>query len=571
MDLNKECQKKGSNYLDSYTILYNACKKFLKEEDINEIAKTTFQDEKKLISLLKENFSDQADDIFALATNIKSERIDEIHKDSIRSKLFNDKRNLAKEIFKIQPIFYDKNLLLWKWNFKYFKWEITDETDLLNIISAENDVHNTTNSKEKSEILEGLKQIGRLNKPKDLPKKCIQFKNKIINLENDEEIDVSPEYFCKNPIPFDVGKCGDTPIIDKIFEEWVGKDKVKLLKEITAFQMLQFYPIQRLIVLLGKGCNGKSVYLSFVEKLLGKENIVGIELEDLLQRFGTSAIYGKLSCHMGELNVTQLKHTSLLKKLSGGDTINYEFKRKNPYSEVNYTKIIMATNSLPTTTDKTIGFYRRWLILKFPNQFVEKRDVLSEIPLIEYENFCYQAIGLIKDLIKRRSFFNEEDFEEKKEIFEMESNPLKQFIKDFCVVSPNEEIPTFEFYDNFLAFLDERGYRQLTKTIVSRNMKEDGFEILSKSVQANNGDFKTWKYYSGITLKEKYLDKIKDNNKVSKFGFVEENVSEDVYVEKFNKKFINNIPCCVKGCNNFECNEYKGKYYCEDHFEEVQK
>ncbi|KKK82765.1 hypothetical protein LCGC14_2800130, partial [marine sediment metagenome] len=50
-----------------------------------------------------------------------------------------------------------------------------------------------------------------------------------------------------------------------------------------------------------------------------------------------------------------------------------EFKGKDIFDFRNYAKLIMATNSLPPTGDKTEGFYRRWKIIDFPKQFdVEK-------------------------------------------------------------------------------------------------------------------------------------------------------------------------------------------------------
>jgi len=70
----------------------------------------------------------------------------------------------------------------------------------------------------------------------------------------------------------------------------------------------------------------------------------------------------------------------------------------------NYAKILIATNNLPTTTDKTIGFYRRWLIIDFPNQFSEKKDILADIPNEEYNSLALKCVGILKDLLMKRAF-----------------------------------------------------------------------------------------------------------------------------------------------------------------------
>jgi len=60
-----------------------------------------------------------------------------------------------------------------------------------------------------------------------------------------------------------------------------------------------------------------------------------------------------------------LTTTSILKKLVGGDVIGFEKKGKDPFDEYNYAKIIIASNSLPSTEDTSDGFMRRWHIIVF--------------------------------------------------------------------------------------------------------------------------------------------------------------------------------------------------------------
>jgi len=62
-----------------------------------------------------------------------------------------------------------------------------------------------------------------------------------------------------------------------------------------------------------------------------------------------------------------------IKEVSWWDLVGFEYKNKNPFDEVNYAKILIATNNLPATADKTLGFYRRWIIIDFPNRFQKKR------------------------------------------------------------------------------------------------------------------------------------------------------------------------------------------------------
>jgi len=187
--------------------------------------------------------------------------------------------------------------------------------------------------------------------------------------------------------------------MDRIFEEWVGKDYVKTLYEIIAYCLLPDYPINRLFCFVGSGMNGKSKFLELVRRFVGANNVCSTELDTLIaSRFEITRLHKKLICQMGETNFNEMNKTSIIKKLTGGDLIGFEYKNKNPFEEKNYAKIIIATNNLPTTTDKTIGFYRRWLIIDFPNQFSEKKDILAEIPDEEYESLALKCVGILNNL-----------------------------------------------------------------------------------------------------------------------------------------------------------------------------
>ncbi|MBY9021986.1 MAG: hypothetical protein KGD67_13100, partial [Candidatus Lokiarchaeota archaeon] len=168
--------------------------------------------------------------------------------------------------------------------------------------------------------------------------------------------------------------------------------------------------IHRLFCFIGEGLNGKSKFLKLLTNFVGEENVTSTELDTLLtSRFEITRLHKRLVCQMGETDFSEMKKTSILKKLSGGDLIGFEYKNKNPFEEHNYAKIIIATNNLPTTTDKTIGFYRRWLILDFPNQFSEKKNILEDIPEEEYQSLAVKCLGILKDLISKREFHNEGD------------------------------------------------------------------------------------------------------------------------------------------------------------------
>ena len=393
-----------------------------------------------------------------------------------------NKTDLSKQIIEIHPVYYDIAKIWWMWDKEEFKWKITDETDILNLVGKLS-FANTIKSKEKGEIIEALKQKARLNVPKPIKPTWLQFQKHIFDLENGKTFIATPEYFVTNPIPYKLHQDNleGTPIMDRIFGEWVGEDYIKTLYEIIAYCMLPDYPIHRLFCFIGGGLNGKSKFLELLKKFVGEENVCSTELDTLLSsRFEVTKLHKKLVCQMGETNFNEISRTSVLKKLTGGDLIGFEYKNKTPFESKNYAKIIIATNSIPTTTDKTIGFYRRWMIIDFPFRFSEKKDILKEIPEEEYESLALKCTGILNDLLKKRQFHNEGSVEERIKRYEERSDYLQRFLDEFVETSGEGYITKADFHKKFTSWCNETHHRALAENTLGKKMKEKEVESIKK-------------------------------------------------------------------------------------------
>lgn len=393
--------------------------------------------------------------------------------------------NTADRFIKEQPLYYDQAKMWWFWNFKEYRWEMIDEIDIMNKFddSEQGNYFDTIKSNIKNEIIESLKRVSRKNKPKENKKTWIQFKDIIIDFETGEHFEATPKYFITNPIPYSIGKSEDTPMMDKFFKDWVGADYVQTLYEIVSYCACTEQFLQTIIALTGAGSNGKGTYLQLLSKILGKDNVSSSELKILATKnFETSCLYRKLICMVGEVSATDLKSTNLIKSLSGQDLIRYEFKGKTPFSDYSATTIIIATNSLPMTPDKSIGFYRRWLIIDFPNQFKIKRDILSIIPEIEYNNLCKKMIRILGELCIKNKFTNEGTIEEKSKKYEERSNPIISFLDEFTEDSVGDMIKIKDFMNIFNVFLKEKHLRPMTIRQVGKILREEGYEIKPRNI-----------------------------------------------------------------------------------------
>lgn len=404
-----------------------------------------------------------------------------------------------------QPFFYDKNKIFWFWNKKENKYEIYDEIDImLSIDEALGFGGETVTNGIKGSYLEAFKRIGRLNVPDIPPKTWIQFKDLVVDIETKKQFKVTPQYFFCNPIPHKIGDSVNTPVMSKIFQDWVGVEYVETLYQILAYSLIPDYPIHRLFCLIGSGLNGKSKFLELVSRFVGLDNITTSELDTLLSsRFETTRLHKKLVCVMGETNFAELSQTSILKKLTGQDLIGFEYKGKGLFQDYSYAKIFIATNNLPVTTDKTLGFYRRWLIIDFPFTFTEKKDILAEIPEEEYENLALKSIEILSVLLNNREFHNEGDIKARQRLYEEKSNPFDKFFNE-NVERSSSHIAKWEFRERFENWCKENRFRILNNGTINKIMEDKG--ILSSREYSNwyssDGNKKQYWAWSGISWKK---------------------------------------------------------------------
>jgi len=178
--------------------------------------------------------------------------------------------------------------------------------------------------------------------PKEPPVHLINLKNGIYDLETDTLEPHSPEYFFFNQLPVEYDPEADCPKIKKFLKEVAASEEdVDVLEEIAGYCLYRSYPIHKALMLVGEETN----------------------------RFATAALFGKLANIYPDLSDKSLTQTGIFKMLTGGDLIEAEKKFKDSFKFVNYAKLLFSCNKLPSTFDDTEAFFRRWIILTFPNKF----------------------------------------------------------------------------------------------------------------------------------------------------------------------------------------------------------
>lgn len=477
--------------------LMNVINKF----DLDKEFKHWRKNHNALVVDVKDNIKE--DNIISYAERLAETNSKELKKKAIKNiPVAFDPLSNVMNFYNYQPFFYDKSNIFWLWDDDIKKYNIVDEVDIMNKIEELFGLYGQTiNSKVKNEYLEAFKRVGRTHIPKETPVKWLQFKDKAYSIKSNKIYEVTPDYFFTNPIPYELGKTTDTPTMDKLFREWVGDKYLKDLYEIIAYCCYRDYPIQIMFCLYGTGRNGKSQFIKLLNKFLGIENVCSTELDLLANpssRFESIKLYKKLMCSMGETNFGTLSNTSMLKKLVGGDLIGFEIKNKTPFSAYNYAKILIGSNSLPSTDDTSDGFMRRWNIIDFPNEFKEGKDIIGLIPETEFNNLAKKITEILPNLLEKGFFNNQGTIAHRKERYIMASNPLPLFIQNHCINGHNKHILYSRLYTEYVKYLINNKKRKVKMKEFKSSLENEGYYIEKTAFSDENNNYKNGYYVIGL-------------------------------------------------------------------------
>jgi len=295
-----------------------------------------------------------------------------------------------------------------------------------------------------------------LNRNQDI----VVVKNGVIDLNSRKLLPQSKDYKATValPVTYDVG--ADCPKITKFVEEVVQPKDRLLLWEIPAWCLTPYSGIQRLVILLGEGANGKTVYLEMLRMFLGRENCTAYSLQALTNnRFAIAGLYGKLANISPELPSTALRQAGPLKTLTGLDTVEAEKKFRDSFNFVNTAKMIFATNNPPEISEDTLAVWRRFIVIGFPFKFVGDRadkNLLAKLTTEkELSGLLNKALNALARLKSRGDFSYTMSVEDTRDKYLLASNPVAAFIEDRCEFDSWASIMKKELHDTFMQFCAE--------------------------------------------------------------------------------------------------------------------
>ena len=336
----------------------------------------------------------------------------------------------------------------------------------------------------------------------------VAMENGVYNLLTEEFREPLPEdcLTVKVPIKYDPG--ATCPNFDAFLSSTVPPESIPLCYQIFGYCLYRAYPIQKAVMLLGNGANGKSTFISALRAFLGAANCEGIPLQNFeANRFAVSRIFGKLANLAADLPPTELKVAGIFKAMTGGDLIYAEEKFKAGYGFVNTAKLIFSCNQLPPTTDQTDAFFRRWIIIDFPNIFEGSAADLGLLAKItspeELSGIFNTAVIETRKVLVSGLFSNTQNTVEMRERYLRMSDSTAAFYMDCLELAPNNTISKPELYNAYLLYAKTKHYPAVSEKMFSKRLAEQA-PIGETRINTNEGvRIHAWR---GIQYAEKDVD-----------------------------------------------------------------
>ena len=283
-----------------------------------------------------------------------------------------------------------------------------------------------------------------------VPIHLIPVENGILDISKNpvKLIDYSEKFYFTKKLPVTYNRDAKCPKFLKFLNEILPLEKFRLqIQEMFGWCLWRRYSHQVAFLLIGDGSNGKSTLLAVLERLLSKQNIVAVSIQEICNdKFAKADLYQKFANIAAETPRKKIEESEDFKKLTDGlTTIRAQKKYGQPFNFINYAKLIFAANKVPPSKDRGFAFYRRWNLIFFVVRFGygglrKDNNIIDKITTPEeMSGILNWSLEGLQRLNKQKEFSERIPEEETKILYERLSNPVATFLTEYIEETDNED------------------------------------------------------------------------------------------------------------------------------------
>ncbi|WP_071396612.1 phage/plasmid primase, P4 family [Bacillus tuaregi] len=295
----------------------------------------------------------------------------------------------------------------------------------------------------------------------------INFKNGILNVYTKEFSPHTPQHLSSIQMDCYYDLSSEAPNFQTYLSQILDDDTLPLAQELLGYLLIPNTQAQKAFILYGPGRTGKSTFLQIIEMIIGNNNISNVSWQGLEDKFQPATLYGKLVNLFGDLPATSLKDTANFKALTGGDTINAQFKNQQIFSFKNKARLVFSCNQLPSNNvDRTDAFYRRIILIPFVNQVPSDQIDSNLIQKLKKEKdgiVQWALQGLYRLLKNDFKFSRSVVADQILDQYKMNNDSVLWFMKNYCELNFETRCYSQDLYNAYKSQCKMNGLQAKTQ------------------------------------------------------------------------------------------------------------
>lgn len=289
---------------------------------------------------------------------------------------------------------------------------------------------------------------------------CVAFDDCVLDLDRWERIVPTPAILVTTHLraSFSRGERTDCPEFKRFLADVTLGNPVlqERIWQAVGYLLVPDQHGKAIILLQGRKHSGKSVLSNVVKNCFDDELVVALSVNEFGRRFATSSLYGKKLCVDADLSDERLDRTavSVLKKLTGADSISGDVKFGDYLQFTNSAKFLYGSNHVVLLPNKDAAFYDRLVVIPFARTVPsDERDFRLEEKLnAERDAIIIRALAAYRRLVKSNYRFAG-DFPINavtEDGGESIAGRLAQFLREDCEIALGVWTPTGTLYAAFV-------------------------------------------------------------------------------------------------------------------------
>jgi putative DNA primase/helicase len=278
-------------------------------------------------------------------------------------------------------------------------------------------------------------------------------------------------------------------------------DLIRFVQRAVGYSLTGDVREQVFFILWGDGRNGKSTFIETIMHLLGpyagvipKQTLTASRVEpgirnDVMKlqglRFGTSS----------EIEMNSRLNESMLKDLTGGDTVTGRFLYSEHIDFQPQVKIWIRTNYKPRILGTDEGIWRRVRLIPFNVRFEGAKDDKG----LKDRIWANELPGVLAWAVRGAVEWSRAGLEPPQDVvaataeYRKDENQVQQFVDECCKAGPDEKIVKPRLYEHYTRWARSSGYRFL---LTQQQFKQQLFKAAEVRQERKSGQ----DWYLGITV-----------------------------------------------------------------------